>query len=89
MAAPRVRVVAMAKDVAHAAKAVARPAPMDGPKDVEKVGAKDAMAVADAVDVVANVAVNAAANASVLMLKVNLLQLAITPRAWLWMPMEP
>jgi len=85
MAALRVRVVAMAKDVAHAAKAVARPAPMDGPKvavkDVEKVGAKDAIAVADAVDVVANVAVNAAANASVLMLKVNLLQLATTPRA--------
>ena len=80
----------MVRDVADAAKAEARPAPMDvvkvAVKDAVKVGAKDAIAVADAVDVVANVAVNAVANASVLMLKVNLLQLATTPRAWLWMP---
>ena len=84
-AVPRARVVATARDVARAVKAEARPAQMDAAKAV----AKDATAVADAVDVVANVAVNAAANASVLMLKVNLLQLATTPRAWLWMPMEP
>jgi hypothetical protein len=85
MAARRVKVAAMAKDVAHAAKAVARPAPMDA----VKAGVKDVIAVADAVDVAANGAVNAAANASVLMLKENRWPLATTPRAWLWMPLAP
>ena len=66
MVAPRVRAVVTAKDVEHAAKAVA----------------KDAIAVADALDVVANAAVNVAANASVLMPKENRWQQARTPRAW-------
>jgi len=77
MAAPLVRVVATARAVAHAAKA----APMDAAKAV----AKDATAVVDAVDV----AVNAAANASVLMPKENLWPLATTPRAWVSMPTAP
>ena len=66
----------VAKDVAHAAKAEARPAPMDVVKDV----AKDAIAVADAADVVANAAVNALASASVLMPKESPWQRATTPR---------
>ena len=68
----------MARYVADAAKAVARPAPMDVVKDE----AKDATAVADAADVV----VNAAANASVLMPRANPWPQATTRRAWVWMP---
>ena len=75
-AAPRARVVATAKDVARAAKAVARPEPMDAARAV----AKDAIAVADAADVVANAAVNAPASASVLMPKESPWQRATTPR---------
>ena len=79
----------MVRDVADAAKAVARPAPMDVVKVAVKDVEKDAIAVADAADVVANAAVNAAANASVLMPKENRWPLATTPRAWLWMPTAP
>ena len=75
-AAPRARVVATARDVARAVKAVARPAQMDAARAV----AKDAIAVADAADVVANAAVNAPASASVLMPKENPWQRATTPR---------
>ena len=75
-AAPRARVVAMARDAARAAKAVARPEPMDAARAV----AKDATAVADAADVVANAAVNAPASVSVLMPKENPWQRATTPR---------
>jgi hypothetical protein len=89
MAARRVRVVVTAKAVVHAAKAVARPAPMDVVKFAARAVAKDATAVADAVDVVASAAVNAAANASVLTPKVNLWPSATTPRVWLWMPTAP
>ena len=89
MAAPRVKVVVTAKDVVHAAKAVARPAPMDVAKVAVKDVETDAIAVADAADVVANAAVNAAANASVLMPKENRWPLATTLRAWLWMPTAP
>ena len=71
----------MARDVADAAKAVARPAPMDVVKVAVKDEAKDATAVADAADVVANAAVNAAANASGLMPKANPWLRATTPRA--------
>ena len=71
----------MVRDVADAAKAVARPAPMDVVKVAVKDVEKDAIAVADAADVVANAAVNAAANASVLMPKENRWPLATTPRA--------
>jgi len=88
MAAPRAKVVAMVRDVADAAKAVARPAPMDVVKVAVKDVETDAIAVADAADVVANAAVNAAANAIVLMPKENRWPLATTPRAWLWMPTE-
>ena len=63
----------MARDVAHAAKAVVRAALMA----VAKVAVKDAIAVVDAVDAVGN----AAANASVLMPKENRWPLATTPRA--------
>ena len=76
MAAPRVMAIATARDVARAAKAVARPEPMDAARAV----AKDATAVADAADVVANAAVNAPASASVLMPKENPWQRATTPR---------
>lgn len=65
MAAHRVRVVATAKDVAHAAKAVARPAPMAVARVAVKDVEKDAIAVADAAHVLANAALSAAANASV------------------------
>lgn len=75
-AAPRARVVATARDVARAVKAGARPAQMDAARAV----AKDATAVADAVDVAANAAVNVAANASVSMPKENPWQQATTPR---------
>lgn len=89
MAAPRAKAVAMAKDVADAAKAVARPAPMAVARVAVKDVEKDAIAVADAADVVANAAVSAAANASVLMPKENRWPLATTPRSWLWMPTAP
>ena len=89
MAARRARVVAMARDAVHAAKAEARPAPMDVVKVAVKDVEKDAIAVADAADVVANAAVNAAANASVLMPRANPWPLATTPRPWLWMPTAP
>lgn len=85
MAAPRVMAIATARDVARAAKAVARPAPMDAVKDVVKVAAKDAIAVAVAVDVAAN----AAASVSVSMPKENLWQRAKTPRPSAWTPMGP
>ena len=81
IAAPRVMAIATAKDVAHAAKAVARPAV----KDVVKVVAKDAIAVADAVDVAAN----AAASVSVSMPKESQWQRAKTPRPSVWTPMGP
>lgn len=70
-AARRARAVATAKDVAHAAKAEARPAPMDAVKVAVKDVEKDATAVADAAHVLANAAVSAAANASVLTPKEN------------------
>ena len=76
IAAPRVMAIATAKDVAHAAKAVARPAPMDGAKDV----VKDAIAVVDAV----GVAANAAASVSVSIPKENQWQQARAPRPSVW-----
>lgn len=85
MAAPRVMAIATARDVARAAKAVARPAPMDAVKDAVKVVAKDAIAVAVAVDVAAN----AAASVSVSMPKENQWQRAKTPRPSAWTPMGP
>jgi hypothetical protein len=48
--------------------------------DAARAVAKDATAVADAVDVAANAAVNVAANASVSMPKENPWQQATTPR---------
>lgn len=89
MAALRVRVVGTAKVVAHAAKAVAMPAPMGVAKVAERAVAKDVIAAADAADVVASAAVNAAANASVLMPKANPWLRATTPKAWVSMPTEP
>lgn len=75
----------MARDVAAAAKAVARPALMDVVKVAVKAVAKDEIAEVGEVDV----AGNAVANVSVLMPKENPWPLATTPKAQVWMPTAP